>query len=340
MAVGPGESGAASDPIRFLLPTDLMDIIQKSVPKIVDQDWKEDRQLSQQVGTKSLTSACIALVEGRRIDAPFFFDSPDPKTTFADLDLNDEERQTLNAASAAFGSFDREALISRAYAGWLLSNSTFLEEHDQLLSKYADAVAMHGIPSVGLPQSDPSALRGKRAKASPKLDSFVSDFERFFVRWQIKTLLAPYFPWPIGPHQHICTEAILTLQQCQMGDKGSVISVPYTRPLPNRKELRERMEVLARSSDSDSSHLDKWTNIVSSDNSGKKTLARYGRRFRLMHLWTVLFDRHGHKLSRYKETLRPVFVQFLLANRRSDETIRKELDTVSNHLGPEWYHTT
>jgi hypothetical protein len=335
--VGPSESGAASDPIRFLLPTDLIDLIQKSIPSIVDEEWEEDRQLSQQFRTKSLKRSHIALAEGRIIDAPFLFDSPDPMETFANVDLNDEE---LNAASAAFGLFDREALISRAYAGWLLSNTTFLEEHDQLLSKHADAVAIHGIPRVVLPQSDPSALGGKRANASPKLESFVNDFEEFFVRWQIFTLVAPYFPWPLGPQQHICTEAIFELQQHQMGDKGSIISVPFGRPLPNRKELREQMEVLARSSDSDSRHLDKWTNIVSSDNSGKKTLARYGLRFRLMHFWTVLFDRHGHKLRGKKKALRPVFVQFLLANRRSDDTIGKELTAVSKQLGRDWYHTS
>jgi hypothetical protein len=54
----------------------------------------------------------------------------------------------------------------------------------------------------------------------------------------------------------------------------------------------------------------------------------------------VLFDRHGHKLSRYKETLRPVFVQFLLANRRTDNTIGKELTAVSKQLGRDWFHTT
>jgi hypothetical protein len=317
-----------------------MDIIGESIPSIVDQEWEEDRQLSRQVGTKSLTSACIALAEGRRIDAPFLFDSPDPMETFAFLDPNDECRNWLPGVPAAFQELDHELSVSRAYAGWLLSNPTFLTEHDELLSKHADAVAMHGIPSVCLPQSDPSALRGKRAKASPKLDSFVSDFEDFYRRWQIKLLLAPYFPWPIGPHQHICTEAIFNLQQLQMGDKGSVISVPYTRPLPNRKELRKKMEVLARSSDSDSGHLGKWAEIVSSDNVGKKTMARYGLQFRLMHLWTVLFDRHGHKLNGYMETLWRVLAEFLLANRKRDETIRKELQALTKQLGPDWYHTS
>ncbi len=338
--VGPSESGAASDPIRFLLPTDLIDLIQKSIPSIVDEEWEEDRQLSQQFRTKSLKRSHIALAEGRIIDASFLFDSPDPMKTFAFLDPNDECRKWLEGVPAAFGSLDEEALTSRAYAGWLLSNPTFLAEHDQILAKHAGLVATHGMPSVSLPKSDPSALGGKRAKASPKLDSFVNDFEEFFVKWQIETLLAPYFPWPLGPQQHICTDAIFELQQLQMGDKGSIISVPYARPLPNRDKLRDQMEVLARSSDSDSRHLEEWTEIVSSDNVGKKTIDRYGLRFRVMHFWTVLFDRHGHKLNGQKTTLWAILAEYLLGRQVREETIRKELQAVARQLGADWYHTT
>ncbi len=38
--VGPSESGAASDPIRFLLPTDLIDLIQKSIRALLMKGGK------------------------------------------------------------------------------------------------------------------------------------------------------------------------------------------------------------------------------------------------------------------------------------------------------------
>jgi hypothetical protein len=338
--VGPSESGAASDPIRFLLPTDLIDLIQKSIPSIVDQDWEEDRQLSQQFRTKSLKRAHIALAEGRIIDAPFLFDSPDSMETFAFLDPNDEIREWLPQAPGALRELDHQNSVSRGYTGWLLSNPTFLAEHDQVLLKHADAVAMNGIPSVSLPQSDSTILGGRRADKATELDLFVNDFEVFCRRWQIKQLLAPYFPWPLGVVENIPSQAMFEYQQRQMGDMGSIISIPFNQPISDRDVLRQKLETLARSSDIDASQLDGWTEIVSSDNVGKKTIDQYGLRFRVMHFWTVLFDRHGHKLNGHKSALWQVFAEYLLGSQVREETIRKELQAVAKQLGADWYHTT
>ncbi len=89
------------------------------------------------------------------------------------------------------------ARVTRAYLGWLLTNRTFLDEHDALLNHWQLDVARWGTTSLG--QSIPPHEVADNETARSEWSTFNGAFEPFFHRWRLRGLAGPYLPIPLQP---------------------------------------------------------------------------------------------------------------------------------------------
>ncbi len=206
-----------------------------------------------------------------------------------------QNSRMATAGSRALRELDHQHPVSRG-TGRLLSESHIPCEHDQVLLKHADAVAMNGIQASACRRATRRYLGGRRADKATELDLFVNDFEVFYrdgrssSYWLLTSLAAR-----CGREHPLPT--IFEYQTASEGGHGKYHFHPIqSTDFRSRRATPEAGDT-GTIVDIDASQLDGWTEIVSSDNVGKKTIDRYGLRFRVMHFWTVLFDRHGHKLN-------------------------------------------
>ena len=91
------------------------------------------------------------------------------------------------------------AVACRGYCGWLTTNPTFLDEHNQLFEKWKAEVTKHAIPRIGPVVTDAASFPSGATTASDRIKAFVSEFEEFFVRWRLLGLAAPFLPEPLAP---------------------------------------------------------------------------------------------------------------------------------------------
>jgi hypothetical protein len=227
---------------------------------------------------------------------------------------------------------ERLAAPAQGYAGWLLTNPQFLQEHDSLFQTWREEVARQGIPLIGATRSLgllPEAVR----QAEGRTAEYLTAFEEFFLRWLLTGLAAPRLPQPLQPQlSALSTSTVLGY----MRGGGYVFCFPDISPIPSRDELREMIEDALRGAEAPE-HLADWMDKVRADNAARNTITRYARLFDLQHYLRALHQRHHSVLHRRKSSVIQAFATFFQV---SSDTIAGDLDVIDKRLGKEWFLAT
>lgn len=219
--------------------------------------------------------------------------------------------------------------VSRAYAGWLLTNLEFLNEHDALLTRYSDMVKRWGLGRLGILLPKGTSLPGDDPAADPRWKEHTLAFEAFFVRWRLQGLAAPYLPVPLQPLMGGDFPASVLPQVARA---GGVFCLPDTFPIPSRDELRNLLEASIHGSQRPG-HLEVWMSLIAADNAARKSLPKYARLFELQHYWRIVHHRYKAFLRGKIDVLKGVVGRFLGIKQ---STIREHLRFINKQLGNDW----
>jgi hypothetical protein len=222
--------------------------------------------------------------------------------------------------------------VRRGYAGWLMTNKSFLDEHQTLFQQWADEVAKQGIPNMGPVLHDAQSFPDAEL-AEGTFREFLRAFEEFFIRWRLDGLPAPFAPQPMGVQLPV-VDLRPVLGHMQQG--GTTFYIPDICPVPSRDKLREIMEEALRDQNSPA-HLKEWLEIVHSDNVAKNQIPRYGRILEIQHYMRALYARHAAALERKKSAVVVVISLFLQV---SDDTVERDLAFIAERLGANWHLPT
>jgi hypothetical protein len=221
--------------------------------------------------------------------------------------------------------------MSSAYCGWLLTDPGFCTEHDAFFTTFQVPIREIG----GLPPLD-----GREMEISDALKPCRLAYQALCARWELAGLVGPYLPIPLQPRLPVPAQAIHLLP-AMVKSGGVFMYFPRTHPIPNRKELRERIEhALSRASAPD--HIKAWVDLIDAENPGKNGLHRYVRLFRLQHWWRLIHHRHAPAVIGRIERLQKAFGIFLIGDDPDDknfETIRNDLGFISKRLGRGWHNS-
>lgn len=239
----------------------------------------------------------------------------------------DDQIKAVNTLGAS--RTERFAYVSRAYAGWLMTNAAFLGEQQELLTKWGGELVQYGIPQMGPVVRDARNFPTAVAAQPGRLDDFVQGFESFFVRWRLQGMAAPFLPRPLPPQMPVSVLKDI-LGHMRLG--GQTFYLPDTYPVPSRDELREIMEDALRGREAPQ-HLAEWMQIVHSSNPARTPLKRFARLLGVQHYWRAIFDRHGDALRRARGAVAEALATFFGT---SEDTIRDDLAVISSRLGDDW----
>jgi hypothetical protein len=211
----------------------------------------------------------------------------------------------------------------RGYCGWLMTNRTYVREHDQLIRQYGDQIRDHDFPrpilaSCGppMPQSEPD-------------EPWVGAFRQFYSRWRLQSLVGPGLPMPLP----VLVPSFPPLaQHLAAAEGGTTFFLPDIVPVSTRGVLAETIED-AIHGPRQPEHLTPWLCIVKRDNTAKNMIARYARLFGLQHYWRLLFARHSDAVVGNKGRFVAAFAEFF---NLSSDSIRKDLMFVGQRLGKGW----
>lgn len=221
--------------------------------------------------------------------------------------------------------------ITRAYIGWLLTNSMFIRELEEFFSRCALQLRAHGFPQYVSSQNqyafpDP----GKKGRADRH--NLIDAYHGLLMRWVLEALAGPYLPVPLQSHMLLFPHALSVnpLRQSTMG-----VSIPITQPLAESEELRRTLEE-APSRANPPEHLKGWIAIVRNSNRRKAhELQRYERMFRFVHFWRIVHERHPGLLKVARANRLALFSQFL---GKSPSTLRDDFAFVRLALGKADWH--
>jgi hypothetical protein len=221
------------------------------------------------------------------------------------------------------------AEIASGYAGWLMTNPTFLSELDVLLADFGQQMHKWGTAMVGLPipSTQPSGLFNPTAEQGwNEYDTAVLEF---CVRWRLQRLAGPRIPVPMRPMMG--GQFPLAIVE-QLMRAGGVFNWPDIFPVLARDELREMLTNALQRSES-SEHLAGWHHIISSSNKAKNQIGSLERRFRLQHFWRLLRERHSKVFSRRLNRIDRAFAEYFGVD---ESTIRLDRTVIVKALGKNW----
>ena len=221
------------------------------------------------------------------------------------------------------------ASVFRGYLGWLLTSPTFLQEHDNLFTKWKPQIWKSGVLQLGPLLPEGAAPPGTRRVSSKTSQSFAKAFADFYIRWRLNGLVAPYLPTPLAPK--LSRSFPLTILE-QLQGAGGIFFIPDTYPIPSRDQFRQLLEDSLRG-DKGPEHLADWTRIVRRGNAAKTEISSYARIFELQHYWWILHQRHSRALNRNLGKLKEALASFLEAE---SQTVHRDLLRISKRLGPDW----
>ena len=222
--------------------------------------------------------------------------------------------------------------FSKSYCGWLMTNRTFLDEHDALLARHAETVSRWGTQhATYLLPADyrVNLLPGSDPHEDPLWAEFVKDASPFLVRWRLSGLAGPYLPAPAKPF-FAGTFPISVVQQ--LAECGGVFFLPDTMPIPSRDQLRGMLDdALHRRENVE--HVAKWLDIVRSDNVAKNKMTPFMRYFELQHYWRFLNRRHASAIYRKTGKLEEAFGRVFEVSPRK---IHLDMIEIRKRLGSDW----
>lgn len=221
------------------------------------------------------------------------------------------------------------AKVARAYAGWLMTNPQFLDEHDALTEEWSQMIRRWGLDRLGILMPSGTVLPGDDPTGDDRWSAYRAAFEEFFSRWRLQGLAAPYLPVPLQPLMGgMFPVSILP----QLMRSGGVFVLPDTFPIPSRDTLRNMLEHALHCAVAPE-HLHEWMAIIAGDNPAKKQLLKFSRLFEVQHYYRILQHRHAPALRRKLSIVKDVFSEFLNTARR---TIDDDFKYIKRRLGPEW----
>ena len=274
----------------------------------------------------NLTTGC-GLWRGRVFPYPHLRRAKVPKVFAADLGLEIPQGLLDLQCATAENRLADLAQAARGYLGWLLLNPRFLDEHDELLRSCEQVVVRHGVAEFGLP-TPPLGFKELPVPAQTEFRAADERFLEFFCRWRLQGLAAPYLPIPLQPLFASRLPAIALQRHLQT---GGLFVVPDTFAVPSRGEFREMLDDALHGSPP--SHLADWMKMIAAGNTGKQTIARYGRLFELQHYWRVLHHRHRKTFRRRDAKLKDAMAAYYQVKFK---TIDEDLHAIRKCLGKSW----
>lgn len=318
----------ASDSPLFTLPQQLLKVIEE----LFGDGWLSAEQLATE---KDLATQChdhTQVVGAWKGNPIVFYHLRREGFPQISEELRVElgwERQTVSNLRIAEERSAWVHEITKGYIGWLTTTRAFLSEHDELLSRHANAVRRWGLP--GLRQAV-SAVPDEVKRASPPegLSELCKSVEEFCLRWRLVRLAAPGLPVPLQPFAPI---PMPILAMGPMNTGGGLFYFPDTFAIPSRDMLRGILDEALRLSSP--SHLADWTKLVSRDNLAKNQIARFGRLFEIQHYCRILQDRYPAAMHRSLGRLASVLASYFGV---AQKTIDADMGLISKRLGRDWIH--
>lgn len=309
----------------YPIPERILDALERRI-----QGWFVDNELELEL---CFTRLCrdvnvVAIYHGQCVRHPFFGRPPMPKIA-DDLirKLGWEPYGTAETIGKTLRSADKLAELihdqMEAYAGWLMTNPTFLAERDQLRAKWDGAVAQRrGIPQYS--ERLNLELRGARYDGNYDGSAMAADFMPFYARWQLAALATWDLPQPLGANlgAPAAAGAFIGLE-----DKPA-IQLPATVKLPVRYPLRDLIQAPP------DEHLAEWQAVLDQKHPSHFNFGRWQRIFQL-HFWrnVVLAGAYQGRFYRRAEALDWVFADYF--DDESDESVRKLRQWIDRRLKPE-----
>ena len=210
----------------------------------------------------------------------------------------------------------------RGFCGWLMTNRTFLAEHDGLFRAHAPTILTFGSKNPRLPGLSTTQLQGfiPGAQAANRHQAaFAQAMQKFCERWHLSDMAGPYLPVHYGVLSPAVTTNLLTpsMQNC-----GVTIYLPYIYAIPTEDELRA-LVADALGGKPKFPHLTGWFKIIEKKAANKGIqMRRYGRLFEMQHYRRLLHERYPQIMHRGKQKLIYAFAGYL---RQSADTIKYDL---------------
>lgn len=301
--------------LYFCIPVVLWDEVLKEVgqSRFSDCDTEREKDVAAAVGHPD---RFVGVWKGASI--PYRYLHPHRPlilTKHAEIVLGKTTSELASLEEVGTRNLSTFEIPTRAYLGWLLSNPTFINEHNQLTEEFAHELGSHGFPQP---------LQGSNARfqTAGSSSSWVARFRDFYDCWRLQSLAAPYLPAPLEP----------LVPDYRRYHSGTVsASIPDIAPVPGRGPIDEVLETSAHHRPPE--HLEEWFAIIAKENSAKNMFASYERRFRLQHYWRLLHSRYRVALHRKKVALIQAFATYFEV---STDSVKGDLRFFKKSLGDDW----
>lgn len=320
--------------VFFALPSDLLDLVLRELkPGSISEEAKQLEQAMSTaceqepdiVGSWGDQKICYRPLALKPIEPP-----PEADIAAMAASSRDDSEGIRTAYRQAVRRQRREHEIACAYAGWLLTNSEFLGEHDALFGRWqAELKSGRSVPSFPRADFDQWEIPQVDQTGRSIPPGYFEDFYAFFRRWRLAGMAGPLLPIPLTPELPVLSSRRLVDYRHHA---SRAIFIPDIWPLPTRDDLQGRLEEAIRGA-SPPEHLAAWIGWVGSANRAKNILPKLARRCRLAHFWRVIHSRHADRLGRSKEKLIDAFAEYLEVDAK---TLKRDVAEIKDRLGPNW----
>lgn len=217
--------------------------------------------------------------------------------------------QAQNGIDSCLDLMDPVLLRVQGYVGWLLTNPQFIAERDQLRNDWDRAVAALGaIPAYPVRVVDDPNVVQPPSGADDVTNTFVSDFNMFYERWTLQSLVTWDLPMPLGAnltgHRHQLPTAIPESVGRFTIDIPSTLRLPANFPLHSLLEVVQRQQTPA--------HLRPWLDAQDQMHEEGLRHGRFGHMFDLaFYRDTVLAGRYLERFQGSVAKLDEAFASFM-----------------------------
>ncbi|TWT59703.1 hypothetical protein [Rubinisphaera italica] len=314
-----GEYTEESEKLSYIFPIELLNMICQEIGEenFDTNVLVRERKLSQ-------NTQYIGFWRGMPLSYPLLKPYQDiVLDQFAADVLKQSEADCQSLEDVANDRLRKFNLTMRAYCGWLLMNEEFLKDHDRWLNQNGENILKFGIPCFVQNTAQDRTLE--------ESEEWVREYQSFCQKWRLQSLAAPRLPVP----QPIQSPYVSELSALNPAEGTTLMAVPDIYPTFSRGILPDILEDSLRGSQVPG-HLQDWMDIAAKENTSKNTLGTFQRRFALQHYWRVFYDKFPTSVSKNVTKLHAAFSTFFQCD---IDTIRGDLRSIKNSLGPDWQYT-
>jgi hypothetical protein len=323
-----GVLGALSGEILIAIPPSLLEAI--SAEKRLASAREDISAIESQL-TASCSTHHIGVWHGRTISSPTLLPNlPFPTITSEiakAMGWDENEAKLAHQTRLAAPRAAHFSQVARGFAGWLLTNRQFLEEHDALFRRWREQIRDRATRNQWNLLAELGMTRATEADTAD--NEFDAEVVKFLVRWRLHKMSGPELPEPLRPM--MSGQFPVSVVQ-QLLDAGGLFNIPDTFPIPSRDELRGILQDALRPGD-DASHLAEWHKVVHGQNMAKNQIVRFARIRQVYTFWRCLHQRHGASLRRKTQPLQRAFAKFLKV---SEASLKSDLSLIARRLGKNW----